>query len=199
MVAALAASALGLGCAPGPVPSEFRDEAVERSEYRIAPSDVLLVRVWKNPEASVEAPVLPDGTFTVPLAGVIAAEGLTTSQLEDVIAEQLSEYITAPEVSVVVQQVNSKRVSMVGEVARPGYVNVGLNTRVMEAISAVGGFSAFADRTRIKIIRPTEDGEKEYRFNYDAYVGAGWYGWFGQGARGTNVRLQPGDVVVVPD
>ncbi len=198
---ALAALGLGLalGCATKPVPPEFRDEAVEQSEYRVGAADLVLVRVWKSPEASVEAPVLPDGTLTVPLAGVIAAQGLTTAELEDAIAERLAEYITAPEVSVIVQQINSKRASVVGEVQRPGFVGVGANTRVVEALSNAGGFTAFADRTHVKIIRSTENGEKEFNFNYDAYVGAGWYGLVGKKAPGTNVRLQPGDVVVVPD
>jgi polysaccharide export outer membrane protein len=189
----------GLGCAPAPPPPAFQDQAVEETEFRIAPSDVLVVRVWKSPEMSAEAPVLPDGTVTVPLAGAVPAQGLTTVELEDAIAERLTDYITAPEVSVIVREVNSKRVTVVGEVARPGNVNIGVNTRVVEALSSAGGFSAFANRARVKVIRRTEQGEVEYRFNYDAYVGDGWYGLLGVNAQGTNVRLQPGDVVVVPD
>ena len=76
------------------------------------------MRVWKNPELSVEAPVLPDGTLTVPLAGTVSARGLTAAELEDLLAGKLAEYITAPEVSVIVLQVNSKRVSVLGEVQR---------------------------------------------------------------------------------
>jgi polysaccharide export outer membrane protein len=198
-----AALAFGLGaalaCTPAPPPPAFQDQAVEETEFRIAPSDVLVIRVWRSPEMSAEAPVLPDGTVTVPLVGAVPARGLTTTELEDAIAERLTDYITAPEVSVIVNQVNSKRVSVVGEVGRSGYVSIGTNTRVVEAISSAGGFSSFANRARVKIIRQTDQGEVEYRFNYDAYVGDGWYGLFGVDARGTNVKLQPGDVIVVPD
>jgi polysaccharide export outer membrane protein len=191
MLVALMTGTAALGCAPQVVPAAFQDEAVEESVYRIAPSDVLVVRVWKNTEISVEAPVLPDGTLSVPLAGSIFASGLTTSELEDAIAAKLTDYIATPEVSVIVTQVNSKRVSMVGELLRAGQVDIGVNTRVMDALSTAGGFTPFANRKRIKIIRRTETGEEEFTFNYDAYVAGG--------AAGTNVRLEPGDVVVVPD
>jgi polysaccharide export outer membrane protein len=169
----------------------FQDQTVEESEYRIAPSDVLQVRVWKNVELSVEAPVLPDGTLTVPLAGTVSAKGLTASELEDVISERLAEYIAAPEVSVIVAQVNSKRVSVLGEVPRSGPQTLAVNTRVVDAIANAGGFTAFANPRKIKVIRQTPEGELEFRFNYNAYQAGR--------APGTNVRLQPGDVVVVPD
>jgi polysaccharide export outer membrane protein len=189
--ALVAACACWVACGVPAVPPVFQDQAVEESEYRIAPSDVLQVRVWKNPELSVEAPVLPDGTLTVPLAGTVSAKGLTAAELEDVVGERLAEYITAPEVSVIVAQVNSKRVSVLGEVPRSGPQTLAVNARVVDAIASAGGFTAFANTRKIKVIRQTPEGEQEFRFNYNAYQAGN--------APGTNVRLQPGDVVVVPD
>jgi polysaccharide export outer membrane protein len=193
-IAAALASGLvaALACSPGPIPPAFQEETVEETEYRIAPADLLSVRVWKNPELSIEsAPVLPDGTLTVPLAGTVSAKGLTSSELEDVIAAKLSEYITAPEVAVIVTQVNSKRVSVIGEVNRNGPQMLSVNARVVDALSNAGGFTSYANRRKVKIIRLTPEGEIEYRFNYDAFEAGR--------APGTNVRLEAGDVVVVPD
>jgi polysaccharide biosynthesis/export protein len=191
VAAAFAAWTALVACGPPKVPPAFQDDAVEETEYRIAPADVLTVRVWKNPELSVEAPVLPDGTLTVPLAGSVTAKGLTTAELEDVVTQRLADYITAPAVSVIVSQVNSKRVAVVGEVNRGGSQTLAMNARVVDALSQAGGFTAFANRKKVRIIRRTPDGEISFRFNYDAYQ-AGH-------APGTNVRLQPGDVIVVPD
>jgi polysaccharide export outer membrane protein len=186
--AALAAAA----CAPQPVPPAFQEQTVEETEYRIAPADLLSVRVWKNPELSVDsAPVLPDGSYTVPLAGTVSAKGLTAAELEDVLSERLSEYIAAPEVSVIVIQVNSKRVSVVGEVNRNGPQTLSVNARVVDVIAAAGGFTTYANRRKVKIIRQAPEGEVEFRFNYNAYQAGK--------APGTNVRLQPGDIVVVSD
>jgi polysaccharide export outer membrane protein len=182
---------LALACANAPVPPEFQDEAIKAEVFRIAPADVLIIRVWKNPELSVEAPVLPDGTISVPLASSVQVAGLTTAELEDVLAKKYEEYITAPEVSVTVSEVNSQRVSVVGEVVRQGWVSLYTDTRVVEAISSAGGFTAFADRRKVKIMRRLEGREIEYTFDYSSFVRGK--------APGTNVRLQPGDVVVVSD
>jgi polysaccharide export outer membrane protein len=187
----VAAVVFAAACGPAKVPPAFEDSAVQATEYRIAPADLLQIRVWKNPELSVEAPVLPDGTVTVPLAGSVSARDLTTAELEDLIAGKLSDYITAPEVSVIVSQVNSTRVSVLGEVQRPGPQNVSIDARVMDALSGAGGFTPFANRRKVKVIRYTPEGEAEYRFNYNAFAAGR--------APGTNVRLRPGDVIVVSD
>jgi polysaccharide biosynthesis/export protein len=183
--------ALALACASGPVPTEFQDEAIKAEVFRIQAADVLVIHVWKNPELSVEAPVLPDGTISVPLAGAIPAAGLTTGELEDALAHKYGEYITAPEVSVTVSEVNSQRVSVVGEVSRQGWINLYTDTRVVEAISSAGGFTAFANRRKVKIMRRLEGREIDYTFNYEAFIHGD--------APGTNVRLQPGDIVLVSD
>jgi polysaccharide export outer membrane protein len=189
--ATVAAAALATACGPASIPPAFQEQAVQESEYRIAPADELEIRVWKNPELSILGPVLPDGTISVPLAGVVTAKDLTAGELEDVIASRLTDYITAPEVSVVVRQVNSKRVSVIGEVQRSGSQSLAVNARVMDALAAAGGFTPYANKRKIKVIRYTPEGEVSFRFSYPAFNGGG--------APGTNVLLQPGDVIVVPD
>ena len=192
IVALLGAMALTLACATPEVPQAFTDEAFVEAEYRIASADILQVRVWKNPELSVTAPVLPDGHLTVPLVGQVLVRDLTTSECEDLIAAELAEFVAAPEVSVIVEQVNGKRVSVIGEVTRPGAQALSLNMRIVDALSLSGGFTPFADQRRVRLIRTVEGaGEQQFRFDFKAYAAGK--------APDTNVLLLPGDVVVVPD
>jgi polysaccharide biosynthesis/export protein len=186
-----AAAMIFAACGPPKIPAAFSEQTVEQSEYRIAPADELEIRVWKNPELSIQAPVLPDGTISVPLAGIVNAKALTAAELEDVIAQRLSDYITAPEVSVMVRQVNSTRVSVIGEVNRSGPQSLAVNARVMDALANAGGFTPYANKRKIQVIRYAPEGEVSFRFSYPAYNSGR--------APGTNVLLQPGDVIVVPD
>jgi len=182
--------ALSVACANTmPVPEEFGEERIDTVEYRIEPSDRLNIRVWKNPELSLEAPVLPDGTITVPLVGPVHAGGLTPDEMEDLVAAELVEFIATPEVSVIISQVNSKRASVVGEVNRQGPIGLASDVRVVDAISSAGGFTTFANKQKIRVIRPRGDGEVEFVFDYEAFVKGK--------APGTNVLVQPGDVIVV--
>lgn len=183
-----------LACArtPAPTPPVEDQTAAAREDYRVGPADVLGIRVWRNQELSVDVPVRPDGRISVPLLGDIQAAGLTTGELRDVIAEALAEYVTAPDVTVMVLAVNSKRVFLVGEVVRPAALELNVDMRVLDAIAAVGGFSPFANKRNIRILRPQGDGSVvEYRFNYHSFL------------RGndpqSNLQLLPGDTIVVPD
>ena len=163
---------------------------MEKADYVIGAGDRLSIRVWKNPELSVNVPVRPDGKISVPLLDDVQAEGFTAIELKEVITRELSEYVTNPDVTVVVEQID-KRVYVLGEVARKGPILLANDLRVTDAISAAGGFGTYANKKKIKIIRRTENGEVEYRFDYDAYVAGK--------APGTNMLLVPGDTVVVPD
>ena len=191
---ALGAVLATAGCARTPLPTPPVEEqaAAASEDYQIGPSDVLGIRVWRNPELTVDVPVRIDGRISVLLVGDVEAAGKTTEELSAVIAEELSEYITAPEVSVIVLQMNSKRVYLVGEVQRPAAVGLQVDMRVLDAIASVGGFTPFANRRSIRIVRRQPDGGVvEYRFNYNAFV---------RGSEpGTNILLMPGDTIVVPD
>jgi polysaccharide export outer membrane protein len=187
---ALALAAL-LGCAGSGMPHPPEPPPMEKSEYLIGAGDVLAIRVWKNPDLSVEVPVRPDGKLSVPLLDDVQAEGLTALELKEVITRDLSEYISNPDVTVAVQGIGSKYVFVLGEVVRSGPVPLTKDVRVLDALTTAGGFGPFADKKRVKVIRRQGGGEVEYRFNYDAYVAGK--------APGTNLLLVPGDAIVVPD
>ncbi len=160
--------------------------------YEIGAADVVRVAVWRNPELSAEVPVRPDGRISVPLLGDIQAAGLTTAELRDRIAAGLSDYVTAPDVTVTVTQVNSKVVYLVGEVLRPTAIPLTRKMRVLDAIAVAGGFSPFADKGDVKVLRQRPDGSvEEHEFNYGKFV---------KGKKPeSNLVLEPGDTIVVPD
>jgi polysaccharide export outer membrane protein len=188
---ALVLSPLACGRPVQPPPPETT--GVEKAPYLIGPSDILQVTVWKNPELSLQqVPVRPDGRISVPLANDVQAAGLTTDQLKQVLTEKLAEYVTSPEVTVVVMQVNSRKVYVLGEVARPGPVPLGQDMRVLDALSFAGGFNTFADKDKVKVIRRGTNGAvSEYRFSYSDFV---------TGTKDdANMLLENGDTVVVSD
>ena len=186
-VVALAAGCAGRGATPPP-----EDEPGEREEYVIGIPDVLRIVVWRNPELSVEVPVRSDGKISVPLVDDVQAEGLTPEELKEVLTEALAEFVTAPDVTVVVQQTNSHTVTVVGGVARSGQIALTRQMRVVEAIATMGGFNPFAKKDRIKIIREKPGGgTDEYVFNYGAYSAGK--------APDSNLLLRPGDTIIVPE
>ena len=185
------AAAVALACSHGaPPPPETGP--MDRADYVIGASDVLKIQVWRNPELSVEVPVRPDGKISVPLANDVQAAGLTTTELKDVLSQALAEFVAAPDVTVIVQQINSKSVHVMGEVGRPMVVPLVIDMRALEAIALAGGFTPYADKSDIRILRPNPDGSVvEYRFNYKAFL---------KGKHPeSNLRMQPGDTIVVPD
>jgi polysaccharide export outer membrane protein len=160
------------------------------SDYVIGPEDVLQVSIWKNEAMSRTLPVRPDGKISLPLLHDIQASGLTPLQLRDKIAAALAEFMPNPEVSVTVMEVRSYRVSVLGEVQKPGVLQLRAPMTVLEAIALAGGFRDFASPSKIVIFRKNGSGETQrLRFNYNRAVGSG-----GE----ENVTLKSGDVVVVP-
>jgi polysaccharide export outer membrane protein len=160
------------------------------SDYLIGPEDMLLISVWKNESLSRTLPVRPDGKISMPLLHDIQASGLTPMQLRDKIAAALAEFMPNPEVSVSVLEVRSYRVSVLGEVQKPGVLQLRAPTTVLEAIALAGGFRDFASPSKIVIFRKDDGGQTQrLRFNYNRAVG---------NAGEENVPLRSGDVVVVP-
>jgi polysaccharide export outer membrane protein len=160
------------------------------SDYIIGPEDMLQVSIWKNEAMSRTLPVRPDGKISLPLLHDITAAGLTPLQLRDKIAAALAEFMPNPEVSVSVMQVNSYRVSVLGEVQKPGVLQLKAPTTVLEALALAGGFRDFASPSKIVIFRKDASGQtQKLRFNYNRAVGS---------AGEENVSLKSGDVVVVP-
>ncbi len=180
-----------VGCAGQRTIAPPQEAPQERAEYVIGQGDQLRIAVWRNDELTVEVPVRTDGMISVPLVDDVQASGLTPLQLKAAIAEKLADYITNPDVTVVVMNMGSKRVFVLGEVARATPVPIIQEMRVTDAISLAGGFSQFADRGDVKIIRREGLEEQEFAFDFDAYVAGR--------APGTNLLLQPGDTVIVSD
>jgi polysaccharide export outer membrane protein len=164
--------------------------AANDPEYKIGPQDVLRIDVWKEAEISRTSPVRPDGRISLPLLNDVQAAGLTPMQLAAVIGEGLKKYITNPQVTVGVTEINSRRVYVTGEVTRPGAFALLPNMTVLQALSSSGGFSQFAKLKSIYVLR-TEDGKQvKHPFNYKDVV---------SGKKPElDIRLQPGDVIVVP-
>jgi polysaccharide export outer membrane protein len=161
------------------------------SEYVIGPGDVLQVSVWKNETLSRIVPVRPDGKISMPLLHDITASGLTAMQLRDKIARALAEFLPNPEVSVSVNEVRSMHVSVLGEVQKPGVLELRGATTILEAIAMAGGFRDFASPSKIVVLRNEPNGKTQrIRFNYNRAVS--------NAAEEQNITLKSGDVVVVP-
>jgi polysaccharide export outer membrane protein len=158
--------------------------------YKIGPQDVLRVDVWKEPEISRTLPVRPDGKVSLPLLNDVQAAGLTPVQLASKIADGLKKYITNPQVTVGVTEINSRRIFVTGEVTKPGAFSLLPNMTVLQALSSSGGFTQFARLKNIYILR-TEDGKQvKHPFNYKEAVS-------GKHPE-QNIILEGGDVIVVP-
>lgn len=188
---ASAALATALACAsPAPPPPEF-EALPKEGAYVIGAADRLRIDVWQNDKVSLgDVPVRPDGKITIPLLDDVQAAGLTTDELKAVLTQELSEFIQNPTVTVVVLAPLSKRAYVLGEVRSPGPISLSAETRVLDAITAAGGFSPFAKKSSVRVLRYVDGRELEYRFDYDAYVDGD--------APGTNVVLRPSDTVLVP-
>ena len=159
-------------------------------EYQIGPGDVLAIDVWKEPEISRSLPVRPDGRLTLPLAGELKAQGLTTEQLAAAITERLKKYIDHPAVTVMLQDAQSRRFNILDMVNHPGSFVLNQPTTVLDAIAQAGGLRDFAHPAKIYVIRKVDGVEMRYNFNYND-VSRGLH-------PEENILLKPNDIVVVP-
>lgn len=187
----LAMALFALGCAGRGAPMPPEPTAGEREVYVIGIPDQLKIVVWKNPELTVQVPVRRDGKISVPLVDDVQAEGLTPEELKEVLTEALAEFVTAPDVTVIVEAINSHTVTVIGGVGRSGQISLVRQMRVLEAIASMGGFNAWAKKDRIKIMREVDNEMVEYVFDYGAFSSGK--------APNSNLLLQPGDTVVVPE
>jgi polysaccharide biosynthesis/export protein len=161
------------------------------NSYVIGVDDVLAVNVWKEPEVSKTVPVRSDGKISLPLAGELQASGQTPVQLEQQLAAKLKSYISDPEVTVIVEKVNSQKFNILGQVARSGSFPLSSASTVLDAIALAGGFRDFAKQKSIYVLRKNADGtESRLPFNYKAVIK-------GKDVA-QNIKLQPGDTIVVP-
>ncbi len=155
----------------------------------MGPEDVLHISVWENKELTLDVVVRPDGKISVPLVQDIQAEGLTAAELANVIHQRLLSFIKAPQVSVIVTQVNAPKIFIVGSVVKPGTYPLRSEMSILQALSLAGGFTQFASPRSIKLVRGTGSKQEVRKVNY--------YNLIGDGGEG-NYLLKPGDTIVVP-
>jgi len=170
-------------------PAKGRPLPAGLDDYKIGPEDILAISVWKNEALSKVLPVRPDGMISLPLLDDIMAAGLTPMELRNVLAQKLAEYVPSPSVTVIVNDVHSFKVSVIGEVLKPARYELKSRTSVLDVLALAGGFNQFAARTRIVVLR--QDGDKKVRIplNYNKVT---------TGADEENIYLRPGDIVLVP-
>lgn len=161
------------------------------SHYVIGDDDMLGINVWNEPDFKQTLPVRSDGKITLPLIGSVLAAGRTPSQLEKAIATKLQAYIHHPNVTVMVLKMNSRKFNILGRVTKPGSYPLTGKTTVLDAIADAGGFTPFAKKAHIYVLRKTPSGKAtRIRFNYKQVI---------KGKHlNQNVVLQPQDTVIVP-
>ena len=159
--------------------------------YVIGNDDVLAISVWNEPNLTKSIPVRSDGKISLPLAGEVQAAGKTPLQLERDLTEKLKGFITAPEVNVIVEKVNSRKFNILGEVGKPGSYPLTADTTIVDAIASAGGFRDFAKKTGVYVLRKTADGRQtRLNFNYKSFI------------KGKdidrNIKIEPDDTIIVP-
>jgi len=161
-------------------------------DYIMGPEDVLEVTVWKNADLSKQVQVRPDGRISLPLIGDVSAVGRTAAQLTEEISARLKSYMENPTVSILVREVNSYQIYVLGEVNAPGKYPLKSKTTLLQAITIAHGFTQVAARNKIVVFRFGKDGEglNKIKASYDDIVL--------RDGSDQNIELKPGDQIVVP-
>src|SRR6266481_4707638 len=162
---------------------------VPPSGYTMGPEDILDVTVWNNTGLSRTVPVRPDGMISLPLLDDVQAAGLTPRQLKADLTRRLAKYIASPEVSVVVREIHSLKVAVIGEVRRPGRYDMKSRTSILEAIALAGGFNDFARRSKMVIVRVEGSTVTRIPCDYDKVIASGQPDTF---------FLRPGETIGAP-
>jgi polysaccharide biosynthesis/export protein len=196
---ALIVAAAPMLCAQ-PAFSQQPQQAVEgcTASYVIGPEDVLDIAVWDNTELTRSVPVRPDGKISLPLLNDVVASGLTPMQLRETLTRALTAYIPRPAVSVLVHEIHSVKVAVIGQVKTPGRYELKDRATVLDVLAMAGGLNEYAARSRIVVLRQEAAGTKQIPFPYDKLTAKN--GSKNGSKRGApqNVCVQPGDVVLVP-
>ena len=177
--------------APGATPPTNLPAGVTTpTGYTIGADDVLVVIFWQDKEMSGEVTVRPDGKITLPLINDVQAAGLAPTQLRDSIEEAAAKFLREPNATVVVKQINSRKVYITGQVTRPGGYSLTVPTTVLQLIAMAGGLAEYADREKVVVLRTENGKQASYRFNYKEVAQ--------QKNLTQNILLQIGDTVLVP-
>lgn len=161
------------------------------ASFVIGNDDLLAINVWKEPELTRSIPVRLDGRISLPLVGEVQAAGRTPLQLEHDIAAKLRNYIDQPEVTVMIEKINSQKFNVLGQVMNPGSYSLTLATTVLDGVAAAGGFRDFAKQKDIYVLRQdSSGGQSRIAFNYKEII---------KGKHlEQNIKLEPRDTIVVP-
>jgi polysaccharide export outer membrane protein len=201
-IAALAAGVLGGMLAAGqrdvrvlhaqaPVAPSDAGSVSTPADYVIGPEDVLSIVFWREKDMSADVVVRPDGKISLPLLNEVAAAGLTPEQLRASVQDNADRYLEDPTATVIVKQINSRKVYITGQVARPGPYPLGGASTVLQLIAMAGGLTEFADQEGVTIWRTDPAGNQvSYVFNYKAIAR--------RRNLEQNILLRPGDTIVVP-
>lgn len=183
--------------AAAPVAAQAPDPRADGcgAEYVIGPDDVLDVSVWGNADVSRTVPVRPDGRISLPLLNDIQAAGLMPMELRDKIAAALQPYMAEPAVSVLVREIHSVKVTIIGDVKAPGRYEIKDRATVLDVLAMAGGFTEFADRDAIVVLRQEAGRTRQLRVDYGKLTSKHLNGSNGAAL---NFCVKAGDVVVVP-
>ena len=160
------------------------------ADYVIGPEDILTIVFWREKDLSSDVIVRPDGRISLPVLQDVEAAGLTPEQLRDSLTKIAERYVEDPNVTVVVKEINSRRVFITGQVAKPGPYNITSPMTVVQLIAFAGGLLEYAKEEDIAIMRIEKDEAVSYRFNYDEVKH--------RKNLKQNIQLKPGDTVIVP-
>lgn len=176
--------------AAAPAPAPAAAMPVTPAGYVIGTDDVLSIVFWREKEMSLDVAVRPDGRISLPLLNDVQAAGLTPPELRERLTEEAKRYIEDPNVTVIIRQINSRKVYVTGEVGKPGPYPLGGPTTVLQMIATAGGLHEYADDKNIVVMR-TENGRVvAYPFNYRDVTK--------RRNLKQNLELKPGDTIVVP-
>jgi polysaccharide export outer membrane protein len=160
----------GASAVASDLPKPIAAPDVTEAQYRLGSDDVIEVFVWKEPDLTTTVVIRPDGRISLPLAGELDATGKTTGELQMAIAAALSKYVVQPTVNVIVKQVNSLKISVLGEVRKPDVYKIKNRVTVLDAIAMAGGFTDLARPNRVIVLRNTSSGPQRIKINVKEVV-----------------------------
>lgn len=159
-----------------------------KGTYRLQPGDTISVFVFDNSELSQNAVIAPDGRLNYPLAGTIQARGQTLNAIESILTQRFSKNIVSPQVSVSLVSMAPYRIFVTGEVIQPGAFDLAEPVTLVQALTLAGGFTAFAERSRILVYNPARRGNARRVFDYDRFI---------SDPQAQDILLWPGDTIIV--
>ncbi len=171
-------------------PKPVSGVAANDTTYVIGTEDVIAIGVWKEPDFSVTLPVRPDGKVSLPLVGDVPAAGETPAHLSEDIVTALKKYLEAPRVTVTVTSIGSRNYFVLGEVGHPGKFPLQGDMSALQALSAAGGLTQYANRKKIYILRNEGQHQTRIPFNYKAALNGD--------AAASNLMIKPNDTIVIP-